>query len=465
MAKKQKRSDRTEFRFDEDAGAEQDLMDLFGDGDAPSDGDAFSEEDADLPEADEPAVSEETAEPEPDAQSAADMPLTGDDAIPRSVSRSFAFDRYGRRIGRKGERYGKRKNAPKATTTVVEHDTEAKREYDEARARAEERAEKRAREAEKQAAQKRALKAKQRKRSLSTALFGIAALALLAAMTWFVTRISTIRVANVPEGYTEESIIELSKLKKGRSILFQSTKKAEAAIRTDPYLEASVQYAFPSTVRIAVTKRTEAACVRWGPQNEYLAIIDERGIVLNAAAESANDLLIAEGLNISNAVNGARLGEATDSQAAALIRLLTKLKELGLLNRSPRISRIDLTELMQIRIYLEGMSYTIEVGSDANLDTKLMLLQKHWDEIMSKAADYVRSGYSTATIYLYSKGGVSISPYEPGYAYSVPVHEYELETPSPQIPGGQDTPEPGQTEEPTAPSVTPMPHQSDPFTG
>lgn len=449
MAKKNKPSERERngFLFDEDAGTEEDLMELFGD-DAP-DG--------------EPAYETET---EPDSGSeGADMPLSDEDGkVPQSVSSAFHFDRYGRRIDHKKNRYGKRKNAPKATTTVVEHDTEAKREYDEARARSEARAQKRAKEEARQRSLKKAEKAKQRRRSLSTMVFGILALALLLAMVWFVTRLSTIRIADVPEGYTEEQIVALSKLKRGRSMLFQSTAKAEKAIESDPYLEATVQYSFPSTVRIAVMKRAEAACVRWGPQNEYLAIIDEKGIVLNEAAESAGSLLIAEGLNISNAANGTRLGDATDTRVAALIRILTKFKELGLLSRTPRISRIDLKELMQIRIYTEGTSYTIEVGDPSNLDTKLMLLQKHWDAIMQKASDYIKSGHTTATIYLYSKGGVSISPYEPGYAYEIPVTTYLPDTPRPQeTPEGGSAPQ--DTLAPETPSVTPMPHQSDPFTG
>ena len=392
------------------------------------------------------------------------MPLVEEDgSVPRSVSSAFHFDRYGRRIDKRN-RYGKRKNAPKATTTVVEHDTEAKREYDEARARAEARAKKRAKEEARQKALKKAEKQKQRRRSLSTLVFGVLAVGLLLAMVWFVTRLSTIRVADVPEGYTEEQIIESSKLKRGQSMLFQSTANAEKAIETDPYLEATVQYSFPSTVRIAVAKRAEAACVRWGPQNEYLAIIDEKGIVLNDAAESAGSLLIVEGMSISSASNGTRLGDATDTRVAALIRILTKCKELGLLNRTPRLSRIDLTELMQIRIYTEGTSYTIEVGDPSNLDTKFMLLQKHWDEIMSKAAEYIRNGHTTATIYLYSKGGVSISPYEPGYAYEIPVTTYLPDTPRPEAtPNGGDVP--GETAAPETPSVTPMPHQSTPFTG
>ena len=456
MAKKKQPSDRERdgFLFDEGAGTEQELVDL------------FSDEQTEPDETDEPETAYES-EAEPKTGSAeSDMPLTDEeDKVPSSVSSAFHFDRYGRRIDyKKKNRYGKRKNAPKATTTVVEHDTEAKREYDEARARAEARAKKRAKEEARQRALKKAEKAKQRRRSLSTVVFGLLALALLLGMVWFVTRLGTVRVADVPDGYTEQDIIALSKLKRGRSMLFQSTVSAKKAIESDPYLEATVQYSFPSTVRIAVQKRAEAACVRWGPQNEYLAIIDEKGTVLNEAAESAGQLLIAEGMSISSAVNGTRLGDPTDTRVAALIRILTKFKELGLLSRTPRISRIDMTELMQIRVYTEGTSYTIEVGDPNNLDTKLMLLQKHWDEIMQKASDYIKNGHSTATIYLYAKGGVSISPYEPGYSYVIPTTTYIPETPKPEAtPEGGDMPE--DSEEPTPPSVTPMPHQSDPFTG
>ncbi len=455
MAKKKKPSERERngFLFDEDAGADQEQFELFGpdasDEDAPIEDGTQTEQPAEAGSEFDPGT--------------ADMPLESDaEEVPPSVSSAFHFDRYGRRIDKKKNRYGKRKDAPKATTTVVEHDTEAKREYDEARARAEERAKKRAKEEAKQRALKKAEKAKQRRRSLSTVVFGLLAVGLLLAMVWFVTRLSTIRVANVPDGYTEEDIVALSKLKRGRSMLFQSTADAEQAIERDPYLEATAQYSFPSTVRIAVAKRAEAACVRWGPQNEYLAIIDEKGIVLNDSAESAGSLLIAEGMNISSAANGTRLGDSTDTQVAALVRILGKLKELGLLSRTPRISRIDMTELMQIRIYTEGTSYTIEVGDPTNLDTKLMLLQKHWDAIMQQAADYIRSGHSTATIYLYSKGGVSISPYESGYTYSMPVTTYIPDTPRPDT-GQSSSPE--ETPEPSAPSATPMPHQNDPYTG
>ena len=207
--------------------------------------------------------------------------------------------------------------------------------------------------------------------------------------------------------------------------------------------------------------------MRWGPDKENFAIIDENGTVLNAEAENVGGLLIAEGMSISSAVNGARLGDSSDIQVAALIRILQKLKELDLLERTPRISRIDMTELMQIRMYLEGMPYTIEVGDTANLETWLSRLQKNWNTIMNEASAYVRKGYTTVTIYLYSKGGITVSPFEAGYVVSTPPPV----TPGPTDPDATPT-EPGDepvetpSDEPSdEPSVTSMPHQDDPFTG
>jgi cell division septal protein FtsQ len=456
LAKKKKRGDSVRFRFDNEDGDKKRTINLFDDDE--SEDDYKPQEELHNDEANAPDDA-----PEADAPSASkDKP---------GSTPTFHFDRYGRRIGKRGARYGKRKNAPKATTTVVEHDTEAKREYDEARARAEARAKKRAREEAKQAELKRAERKKKRRRGASTLILGILALVGFAVLTWFITRVGKVRVTNVPNGYTEEQIIELSGLSSKigkRSALFIRTADVEKRINAnDPYLDATVRYTFPSTITITVSKRDEAACVRWGPQNEYLAIIDENGTVLNAQAEGTNGLLIADGMNISSAVNGTRLGDQSDIQVAALIRLLSKLKELGLLERTPKINQIDMTELMQIHMGIDGYPYTIEVGDTSNLETKLMLLQKHWTEIMDEASGFIRIGKKTVTIYLYSKGGVTVSPYEPGAPASVEPTASPSVTPGDD--GQQQPSEPSATpsDEPyePAPQVTPMPHQGDPFTG
>ena len=453
MAKKNHRAERASFVFDENAGRDRQTIDLFG----PDEDEIPNEPD------------EETDDPS-DRPDGPDEPVQPKKKDKPSETPTFRFDRYGRRIGAKKARYGKRKNVPKASTTVVENDTAAKREYDEARERSEARAKKRAREEAKKTALKKAERKRRRQRSASTFVLGLLAAAILLALTWFVTRLQKVNVPYVPEGYTAQRIVELSGLEPSlnkKSALLISTRDVEQHIReTDTYLDATVRYSFPSTITVTVSKREEAACVRWGPQNEYLAIIDENGTVLNAAAESTNGLLVADGMSISSAVNGTRLGDTSDIQVAALIRLLTKLKELGLLDRTPRINRIDMTELMQIRIYVEGCPYTIEVGDTSNLETKLMLLQKHWPEIMDEAAAFIRSGKSTVTIYLYSKGGVNISPYEAGYMLPSPAPVSPDTTPSP----GEEpveTPEnqPSDDSYEQQPVSTPMPHQDNPFTG
>ena len=122
-----------------------------------------------------------------------------------------------------------------------------------------------------------------------------------------------------------------------------------------------------------------------------------------------------------------------------------------------------MTELMQIRMYLEGTPYTIEVGDTSNLDTKLMLLQKHWAEIIQEAGDFLRSGTTnTATIYLYSKGGITVSPYEPGY--TIPTLPPASVSPS-FAPGEQLSANPNeQPNEPTPEPNTPAPSTPGPST-
>lgn len=468
MAKKKKSGERVSFRFDEKAGRSDETIDLFG----PDEEDEPIEEP--MPEDEAPSGgfrAPESFEMPEDEPAPEKTKSSGKGKDKPSETPQFRFDRYGRRIGKRA-RYGKRKNAPRAATTVVEHDTEAKREYDEARKRSEARAKRRAREEAKAAELKKAERKEKWRRSTATFVLGVLALAALVALTWFTTRLNKIEITNVPKGYTEERIVALSGLEPSlhkKSALLISTQKVEERIEQDPYLEATVRYSFPSKIRITLSRRDEAACVRWGPQSEYLAIIDKNGTVLDDRAETASGLLIADGMSISSAVNGARLGDASDIQVEALIRLLQKLNDRGLMDREPRISRIDMTELMQIRMYVEGKPYVIELGSVSLFDTCLDRLARNWDTIMQEAAGCVRNDNAlTVTIYLYGKDGSFVSPYEPGYTAPTLAPASPRPSASPGE-GPQTTPNPETTsgDEPynPQPQVTPMPHQGDPFTG
>ena len=116
--------------------------------------------------------------------------------------------------------------------------------------------------------------------------------------------------------------------------------------------------------------------------------------MLNSEAETTGGLIVAEGMSVTTAQNGRPLGDVTDLQVASLVRILSMLEELDLLSRSPRLNRIDMSELMSISISTEGAPYSIEVGDTTNLETKLMLLQKHWSEAMDLAGQYIANGSS-----------------------------------------------------------------------
>ncbi len=445
---KSKKNQRDGFLFDEGAGDSVPEIDLFADEESPS----AKQVAAPVEAADE--LQQDEAQPLEDA----------------SESAQFTFDRYGHRVGGKKVRYGKRKDAPKATTTVVEHETAAKREYDAAKARADARAAVRRREEDKQASVQRAQRQKRRRTSMTTIVLGVAAAAVLLFMAWFVTRIGTISVVFVPDGYTENEIVQMSKLELGKSILFQNLPDAEARIEQDAFLDVtSMKYVFPSTIQIQVSKRSAAACIRWGWDKNYIAIIDENGVVLDAQAETAGDLLIVEGLDVSNLVEGQRIGDATDSAVAVLIDILNAMNDHDLLDasRSPRLSSIDLSELMNVRIYTSPSNYCITVGDTTELQTKFTRLDSKWDKIMARAAQYVNSGYTTITVYLYGKEGVIVSPLEAGSVYSTePIDDYTLPTDSPTVTTDPNaTIDPNATPNPTTPTVTTPPPTDEPFTG
>ena len=449
MAKKRDDKEQISFRFDPNAGQsvpeDEPVIDLF-------DGESDAGEAPDRPT----VVETGTDKPDDPAEEMARM-----------------FDRYGRNISKKRKkknRYGKRKNISPVAPRSVMNETIASREYEAAKERSRQRAARREAKERREREQRQQQRRAQRERLLKTLAFGLGALAILLFAAWFTTRISEIKV-NPVEGYTAAELVTKSGLKTGRSIVFQNLDDAKANIEQDAYLQASVRYSFPSTITVNVVRRNAAACVRWGPQNEYLAIIDPNGVVLEADAETTQGLIVAEGLSITTAQEGKTLGEVTDLQVNGLVHILSKLVELDLLNRSPRLARIDMKELMSISISTEGANYTIEVGDTSNLDTKLILLQRHWSEIMDRAAQYIANGYSTATIYLYSKGGISISPYEPGYNSAMQiVPDFTLpsdnpnETPEPVSP--VDTPDPNEPAPATAtPAPTVMSHQGGEFTG
>ncbi|MDO4544149.1 MAG: FtsQ-type POTRA domain-containing protein [Clostridia bacterium] len=392
------------------------------------------------------------------------------------MAKEFSFDRYGRRQysdkdkHKKGkrkrkERYGKRKDAVKAETLVVVKETAAQKDLEEAEKRAKLREEQRNKLLEKELEKKRRTQKQKWKRRLT--IIGMAAgLALIVlAAFYFTFRLNSIRVLGTYTRYSQQDIIDRSGLEIGKHMLFQSLDEAETTLETDPYISATVDYIFPNGVQITIVERSEEAAVRWGLNSEYIAIIDEDGMVLNNNSADTHELIEVEGLVLTGAVNGQRIGEAADEQVQALLDMLQKLSEYGL---DTRLESMDISETMGIVLYTEE-GYRIEVGSTSDLDTKLTRLRDNWTEIMSTAARYVSEGNPNPTIYLYSRSGVTISPYEPGYVVPEETTEPTLSpeatdetaTASPTD-GTGDTTSPNDTPQP---QTTTIPYASAPFAG
>ena len=474
--KKNKPAGYIDLFADDDEEEEVSVGSLFSDDDEEEDEEALEEVDEALEV--EAESSDDTAEP---ARESWSMPLPteeeanyvepdqeeGDGPASRET---FTFDRYGRRINRAPrkkrprERYGKRKHAKKATTTLLLNETEVRREREEAQKRASERDKLREKQRRLEAEQRKVRRIAEMKKRLYAMLvfLGLGVLLLLAAYFTFLIR--SIDVVGTTTRYTKEDIVAASGLKLQTHILLQDLDKARENLKQDPYLNTTVTYVFPNRIRITVEERGRAGAVAWGPNKEYIAVIDKAGTVLESDADSYEGLPLVQGLIITGANKGSRIGDPADEQVQSMLDVLSTLDELGL---SDKIKTVDLTETMGISLYThEG--FRVEVGDTSDLFTKLNRLDRNYTTIIAKAKQYLVQGADNVTIYLYSKNGVVISPHEVGYVVpsaspnasnSVPNNnnpDEHVATPAPTA-----TPDPNATEGPD----TPPPFNQGGFTG
>lgn len=457
---------------DDDEEEEASVGSLFSDDD--EDEEAAEEEDlaAEDEETEEDGADGEEAEP---AHTEYGMPLPTDeeasyvepeekfDRTGNASKESFAFDRFGRRTGkvprkkRPKERYGKRKHAKKATTTLLLNETEVLREREEARKRASERDKLRQKQRRLEMERRRAQRRVERKKRLYAILVLLGLFVLLLLAGYFTFLIRSIDVVGTLTRYTKEELITASGLKLQKHILLQDLDEAQEKLRRDPYLNATVKYVFPNRIRITLEERGRAGAVAWGPNKEYIAIIDRAGIVLESDASSYTGLPLVQGLIITGANRGGRIGDPADEQVQSMLDVLSTLEELGL---SDKIKTVDLTETMGISLYTpEG--YRIEVGDTSDLFTKLNRLRKNYTAIMDKATQYIGRGADSVTIYLYSKNGVVISPHEVGYVAASPSPNATMFVPAQRNPDEPSvTPAPNNTPDPDA---TPGPDTPPPF--
>lgn len=427
--------------------------------------DLFAEDEEETPSTSSPLEEEE--EDYASYEDSGELPLQQDAPDAKTDTPRYSFDRYGRRQGLKSARnkripaYGKRKGAKQASTTLIIHDTAVTREQEAARQRAAEREQLRQEQYRRQQAKQRKKRQEELKRRITGAAVFLGLLLLVVFALFIAFQVRSIEVIG-SQSYDRETIIELSGLQTGKHILFQDLDEAEEKLRGNPYLIPQVSYVFPNRISITVRERKPLGAVSWGPNLEFMAIIDGEGTVLQEDTDSRGSLPLIEGILVTRIVAGSPIGNATNEQVQSMLDVLNGLDSYGLLSK---IDRANLVETMGISLYTKE-NYRIELGNAKDLDVKFSRLKNNYMAVMSTAQEYIQKGADNVTVYLYSKNGITVSPHELGYV--VPNQEPILPNPDPGAPQAPtqppvSTPEP--SGDPQQPENSDPPHQDDPFLG
>ena len=374
----------------------------------------------------------------------------------------FSFDRFGRTVKapgqkkrrpKKKEKYGRRTDAQHATSLMVRHETEQQRELREAEERADLRRRQRERADVRVREQQRRERAHARRKRMAGLGLLLGTILVFVLIGYFTFLLNNVEIVGEIGSYSKPDLIRLSGLEIGKHMLVVDLSEAKENLEKDSYLIAAVEYVFPNQVQIVLRVRREAAAVRWGPNYEYLALIDNEGMVLRSNAPSSGNLPVISGLRVSGAEEKRRIGGEEGDQVWAALSLVAKLDEYGLLSG---ISLVDVTESMKISLTThEG--YRVEVGDAQNLDLKCTRFKHQYAAIMETAARFKREGHEFVTIYLYSKNGVVVSPYSPDYIMPDELTQPNA-TPDPDLPDPDATQDPNATQNPDA---TPNPDATD----
>lgn len=284
--------------------------------------------------------------------------------------------------------------------------------------------------------------------AFSNTIFAVLIILFVLAGLYLGFRLSDI-VVQGNELYSEDYIVELSGLRLGEHMFFIDLNKVEENISVDPYMQVeSVDYIFPTRIRIRVSEREEIAGIIG---LDYNVIIDRSGYVLSMTSADIGDLLRVSGVPISGFQLGAPIGEADDFTTATLISVIDKLDEYGIIGS---ITSLDLTTPLSIRMYVSN-GLRINLGQPTNLDRKMQTLQALLPQLIT-------SGITTGTLYLYDKGDATYSP----EGVDEETGTLKNDGSNTQTPDGTDdpnaTPVPGAS---ATPAPTATPEEGDPFSG
>ena len=203
----------------------------------------------------------------------------------------------------------------------------------------------------------------------------ISMLVLLCALIFVAIELFQVRQINVTgcSVLDAEQVVEQSGIEYGECIFFVDTEAAMEALAANPAVKpVSVKVVYPYSVEIEIAERTPAAFI---DTDGMRLTIDSEGVLLSVDMNPQGEALPqVSGFSTARFEVGQPLGEDTFKRSV-FSSLLAAVRDSGI-----DIVRIDVTYTSSIKLTTKN-GYTIEIGDETKLDTKLSLASYAMAEI------------------------------------------------------------------------------------
>lgn len=163
---------------------------------------------------------------------------------------------------------------------------------------------------------------------------------------------------------SQKDIILLSKISVGNNIFYLNLKDSKNSILSNPYISsAEIVRKLPSDVEISVKERE--ALFYNSKDNKFL-VVDKNAIVLQQRDDIKGMKLVKlDGLNYEKA----QIGKAIEDEDSRKIDVVKALGDIILDNKILGITSIDISSLIDIKIYYGNI--LIKIGSEDDIDKKI----------------------------------------------------------------------------------------------
>lgn len=218
--------------------------------------------------------------------------------------------------------------------------------------------------------EKKARKIKKIKRFLKAILLLIIIIAAICFA--LISPIFNINEINVTgnEKLNSDTIVSLSELQKGQNLFKFNKSKVKENIKTNPYVEnVTIKRKIPNKVEIVIEERKQSFNVEF--LNGY-AYINNQGYILEMS-ENKVDMPVIKGISTGEEQikEGNRLNDEDLSKLEVVIQIMSICKEYKL---DTKISSIDISNVNNYILTMDGEKKTIELGNSNNLNTKILYI-------------------------------------------------------------------------------------------